>query len=572
MRSLVAALALLAVLIGAPPSVALSASQSPSVVNTVHNLSTSGPGPYKATQESRVCIFCHTPHRARAAAPLWNRTDSRQRYLTYSSSTFQGLLTQPSGSSKLCLSCHDGSIALGSVLSMKTRIEMAPGFSHLTSGPGYLGTSLIDDHPISFDYASSRGGSSPEYRDPGSIAAPVHLDPSGRVQCTSCHDAHSNIFGDFLLLSRRYSEVCLACHQPTGWTAAAHNTSSATWNGAGNDPWPHASYGTVSENACANCHVPHDADDPPRLLAFQTEEDNCLHCHSGNVAALDVTSDLRKPSNHSPYPTYGLHDPTEDVFSMQRHSECSDCHDAHEARWGPAAAPGLPGPLLGVPGVSGSGQVLSRASFGYEVCYRCHADNHGGLIHVPRKILQANTRLEFDPTGPSFHPVEVPGKNPDVPSLMPPWTTASVVACTDCHQSDSSPSANGTGVAGPHGSIHSPLLIANYDTNDNTLESPAAYALCYRCHSRSSILGDDSFKKHEEHVAGERIPCSACHDSHGISSSQGTAINNTHLINFDTSIVSPLPKNGLMEFRDQGVRKGSCTLLCHGEEHDDEDY
>ncbi|VAW45953.1 Cytochrome c family protein, partial [hydrothermal vent metagenome] len=32
------------------------------IVNTKHNLSASGPGTLKATTESRVCVFCHTPH------------------------------------------------------------------------------------------------------------------------------------------------------------------------------------------------------------------------------------------------------------------------------------------------------------------------------------------------------------------------------------------------------------------------------------------------------------------------------------------------------------------------------
>ena len=36
-----------------------------SVVNSKHDLSSRGPGPIRAVQESRICIFCHTPHNAR---------------------------------------------------------------------------------------------------------------------------------------------------------------------------------------------------------------------------------------------------------------------------------------------------------------------------------------------------------------------------------------------------------------------------------------------------------------------------------------------------------------------------
>jgi len=101
--------------------------------NTPHNLSVSGPGTVKATSETQVCVFCHTPHGAtQGVTPLWNRQLSNQTYTPYTSSSLdanaiQGSLDQPGGSSKLCLSCHDGTIALGSVLSRTQRIEMSGG-------------------------------------------------------------------------------------------------------------------------------------------------------------------------------------------------------------------------------------------------------------------------------------------------------------------------------------------------------------------------------------------------------------------------------------------------------------
>ena len=88
-----------------------------SVVNTVHNLSVSGPGSVRAASETEVCIFCHTPHDSRPESPLWNRQDPGVTYVLYNSSTVQAMTGQPDGSSVLCLSCHDGTIALGNVLS-----------------------------------------------------------------------------------------------------------------------------------------------------------------------------------------------------------------------------------------------------------------------------------------------------------------------------------------------------------------------------------------------------------------------------------------------------------------------
>jgi hypothetical protein len=126
-------------------------------------------------------------------------------------------------------------------------------------------------------------------------------------------------------------------------------------------------------------------------------------------------------------------------------------------------------------------------------------------------------------------------------------------------------------VKGPHGSIYYPLLAYNYQTDDFTIESEFAYELCYSCHSRNSILNDESFPKHEEHLK-ESIPCSACHDPHGISSAQGSTANNSHLINFDISIVAPDPQTGRLEFVDLGEKKGQCFLTCHGEDHSPESY
>ncbi|MBE0677585.1 MAG: hypothetical protein IH592_02350, partial [Bacteroidales bacterium] len=120
--------------------------------------------------------------------------------------------------------------------------------------------------------------------------------------------------------------------------------------------------------------------------------------------------------------------------------------------------------------------------------------------------------------------------------------------------------------AGPHGSVYQSILKYRYEKADLTVESSSSYALCYSCHSRTSILDDNSFGEHKKHIVEERTPCNACHDPHGISSVQGTVTNNTHLINFDRSIVSP---NGVsnLRFVDTGVNSGYCMLTCHGRPH-----
>ena len=112
------------------------------VADTKHNLSTSGPGTIKASNESRICIFCHTPHNASAAAPLRNRRDPGSSYIPYSSTTAIANPGQPTGASILCLSCHDGTIALGEVLSQATDIIMSGGVTTLPAGDSQLETDL----------------------------------------------------------------------------------------------------------------------------------------------------------------------------------------------------------------------------------------------------------------------------------------------------------------------------------------------------------------------------------------------------------------------------------------------
>ena len=69
-----------------------------------HNLSVSGPGPVKAVTLTEICVFCHTPHNAAPAVPLWNQAlSSAANYQPYASTTLKATVGLPTGSSKLCL-------------------------------------------------------------------------------------------------------------------------------------------------------------------------------------------------------------------------------------------------------------------------------------------------------------------------------------------------------------------------------------------------------------------------------------------------------------------------------------
>ncbi|MEJ2638368.1 MAG: cytochrome c3 family protein [Desulfosarcinaceae bacterium] len=545
--------------------------QGSNIRMTKHNLSISGPGPMRASSESRICIFCHIPHREGAARPyLWNRSDPANPYIPYASSTLKADVGQPTGSSRMCLSCHDGTIALGAITASPEEIPFRGGLRFIPEDhAAYLGTDLSDDHPISFLYDTLLSVENRQLKDPSALPPQVKLE-SGQLQCTACHDPHDDTYGRFLVMDNTASHLCTACHDLERWMHSSHARSSAPLDRTGG-LWPNTDYATVGENGCENCHLPHGAGSRQRLLIFKFEEDNCLACHDGRVAASDIASAMAKPYYHGVEEFTGVHDAAEDYAWEQvpRHVECSDCHNAHQADETPSPGAGLAsGANRGVRGVSASGQMVSAAQYIYEICFKCHGDvanNVMGAAPITRQLTDLDMLQAFNPANPSFHPVVSQGKNPDVPSLLPPYTVHSNITCTDCHGS-----SDPTGPAGPHGSDYQYLLTDRYLTDDNTPESPAGYALCYRCHSRSVLMQNRSFV-HREHVVDRRTPCSACHDAHGISAMQGNALNNSHLINFDRSIVSPTD-SGRLEFIDLGHFRGQCFLTCHGKLHDTMSY
>jgi predicted CXXCH cytochrome family protein len=503
---------------------------------------------------------------------LWNKKLSKIHYTPYQSSTLYAKIGQPTGASKLCLSCHDGTIALGDVLSERHRIPFAGGIRFIPEGPTRIGTDLSDDHPVSFVYDDSLAVINGELAFPSTLPREMKLDSQKELQCTTCHDAHNNIYGDFLVMPNENSAMCIICHQKRGWNETSHSLSEAEWNGIPPDPWPDTQFRTVDSNGCDNCHDSHTAEGQERLMNYSYEEDNCIVCHNGNVSSINIEQELVKPFTHAVQDYNGIHDPTEDFLSekkkVKNHVECSDCHNPHQSN--PRKSPGapkVPGALIGVTGISVSGQKVDSAANEYEICFKCHGDNN--VINsesITRDLQQLNTRLEFETSSHSYHPVVSEGKNEDVPSLKTGYTEKSIIFCTDCHNND-----NDKGPRGPHGSANKYLLGKNYSTDDFTEESFFNYELCYTCHERDSILDDESFNGHRKHIVDERTPCSACHDPHGVSSTQGDTVNNSHLINFDLTIVQP-DDLGRLIFEDTGLFSGKCSLLCHGDIHDEKAY
>jgi len=557
----------LAVLLG---SAVWPASQD-SVVNSPHNLSVSGPGPVKSLSESEVCVFCHASHRA-GVTPLWNRELSQAVYITYKSPTAKAQPTQPTGASKLCLSCHDGTIALGRILSRQTP-ESLSGSQRIRDRKN-LGTDLSDDHPVSMVYSRAQSGKPGTFKAVPLQGAPVTLDENGQVQCTSCHDAHSNRFGDFLAMDNREGRLCLACHSLKDWAASTHNISTARWNGRGHNPWPYTPYEDVHSNACANCHSVHEAGGKEHLLYYNQEAENCYSCHNGAVAHKDLRPDFEKPFRHRVEAAVGARPkPIGRDFQVTRVG-CTDCHNPHASGDMEATPPNASGALKGVSGMAVTGAIAEQAQFEYEVCFKCHSRNVQYSVTRPVRRLRmlSSLREKFDPSAVSYHPVVAAGHGASVPSLVAPRSATGLISCTDCHSDDSTAPGSPTAIRGPHGSKYPSLLVLPYETGDMINESQEAYALCYQCHDRQSIISDQSFSEHYRHVVRVRAPCSVCHDAHGVSRSEGTALHNSHLINFDITVVRPDPASRRLEYTAEGFRKGACFLSCHGNNHSPHSY
>ena len=538
------------------------------IARTVHNLTSSGPGTFRVSEAVGLCVFCHTPHNANPTRGLWNRELSGVTYKLYESSTLEAQLSQPTGSSRLCLSCHDGTLALGN-------LRVPPRGSRFNLGPlagrAVLGTDLSDDHPISFVYDSALALRRGQLADPLALPHTIRLDDTRQLQCSSCHDAHEDRNPNFLRADNRFGALCTSCHRPTNWTGSTHSVSTATWNGAGSNPWPPGAFPTVEGNACLNCHRPHAAAHPQRLLAQSAEPVVCTICHNGAVAPKNIEAEFLKPFRHPIDSSQWTHDPKEEPGAMARHVACVDCHNPHAVTPTPATAPTATGRTRGSRGVTIQGGRIDEASFEYEVCLKCHGVTEPTTPGILRYDSIRNVRLKINPANPSYHPVAAQGKNPTIVGLDPSLAWSSMIYCTNCHNNDEW-TPTGTRPRGPHGSRYETILELEFQAGDPVAESPASYALCYKCHIRSTLLSGSGRFPHQTHVVDKSASCAVCHDTHGSRQS-------IRLINFMTrtktgnTVVTP-NSVGRLEFVPNLAQpgRGSCYLKCHGADHNPRSY
>jgi predicted CXXCH cytochrome family protein len=230
---------------------------------TVHDLATPHNGmnytALPADPLQRICIFCHAPHSTWRLSPanggpgagvgsgpqapdafdylpLWNHelTGNFASYTMYqngpgaptigphASQAIQNGMV-PGGTSLLCLSCHDGSVAVNSY-GNSSQLSYSQSGGGPTIGAQYVigqNNYLGNHHPIGFNYDSVQAVDT-EIRSADTAylgaAGPVrnHLYGPGNtnMECGTCHAVHNkgNTGETLLWRSDTQSHLCLTCH------------------------------------------------------------------------------------------------------------------------------------------------------------------------------------------------------------------------------------------------------------------------------------------------------------------------------------------------------------------------
>jgi predicted CXXCH cytochrome family protein len=190
-----------------------SAAGPDQITNSAHDFQGDGWNP-----GGQICVVCHTTHNGPAVqnAPLWNHTLSAGPFTTYVGVDIQGTIDDPSvagGVSLLCLSCHDGTVALDAFGGAAGNPANTIDALHPAA---FVDTVLTDDHPIAVNYSIAVQA---DMEDPATVSSGLGgtIDEdmlfAGKVECASCHDVHNGTgLPNLLIKSNAASDLCQTCH------------------------------------------------------------------------------------------------------------------------------------------------------------------------------------------------------------------------------------------------------------------------------------------------------------------------------------------------------------------------
>jgi hypothetical protein len=232
------------------------ASASSGFLGTQNVISKSGATANATANTVGLCSYCHTPHSAISTSLLWNHKLSANTFTwddakTTGGTNYASLTPTYKGPTVKCLSCHDGTVAIGDVSIYKQRLNSSSQWNTaMVSGVKQIATvsgSMAGNHPVGMPYpfgqaantynSISTGGdvlltefvADPTassaakiklYNDNGSgtISSGTNAGATG-LECSSCHDPHNKSTVDDLFLRGKIAGstvadgyICVQCH------------------------------------------------------------------------------------------------------------------------------------------------------------------------------------------------------------------------------------------------------------------------------------------------------------------------------------------------------------------------
>jgi len=177
-----------------------------------HNFSSYG------WSRGEICLPCHTPHNSNVAVGfLWNHALTEATYQMHEGTGTA--VADVDSRSRMCLSCHDGTVALDSFGGTNGTNFIGPS--------GNVGSDLTNDHPIGSDAIYPLTGTSTGYQPTNTTGDRVGTgtnvlrlrswDDAGTIRyvvgCSTCHTVHNTgNFPHMLRFSNTSSQLCLTCH------------------------------------------------------------------------------------------------------------------------------------------------------------------------------------------------------------------------------------------------------------------------------------------------------------------------------------------------------------------------